>query len=73
MVTFSAGCDSERFVHGYECEKANHDGYTKEEIAIRVDEYEAGLVRFRFAQEDLGEEVEQGVAQEAADGEGDHY
>ena len=62
VAAFSAGCDSEPFVHGYECEEANHDGYTKEDILIRVDEHEAGVVRFGFAHEDLGEEVEEGVA-----------
>ena len=63
---------AEGFVHCDECKEAHHDSDAQEEIAVRLDHDKANTVWRVFTQEDLREQVEDGVTQEAADRECDH-
>lgn len=62
MAAFTAGGDAEAFVHGDEGEEADHDGDAEEDVLVRVHEDEARVGGGGFAEEDLGEQVEEGVA-----------
>lgn len=62
MAAFPAGGDSETFVHGDKGKEADHDGYAKQDVLVGVHKDEACVVGFGFAEEDLGEEVEERVA-----------
>ena len=71
-VTTSTSGDPKSFVHGHERDKADHDRDAEEHIPVVVDENEAHAVVDCLAEKDLGEEVEERVTEQTADGERDH-
>ena len=64
--------DPQALVHGDKGHEADQDGDAEQQVAVRLDQYEVDAVRAVLAEEDLGQEVEEGVTEQAADGEGDH-
>lgn len=71
-VPGTAGSDAQGLVHGDKGEEADDDCDAEQQVAAGLDEDEAGAGRVVLAEEDLGQQVEEGVAEQAADGEGDH-
>jgi hypothetical protein len=72
VVAGAASRNAEALVHGDKGHEADEDGEAKDEVAVGLDEDEAGGVGLVLAEEDLGQQVEEGVAQQAADGKGNH-
>lgn len=72
VVPRAAGRDPEPLVHGDEDHEPDQDAQTQEQVAVGLDEHQADALGLVLAEEDLGEQVEEGVAQQAADGKGHH-
>lgn len=72
FVSLAARSNAQSLVHGHEGHEPDHDGEPEYEVAVRLDEHEAHAFGGVLAEEDLGQQVEQGIAEQTADGEGDH-
>ena len=64
--------DPEPLIHRHEHHEAHEDAQPEYQVPVRLDEHQPHALRLVLPQEDLGEQVEQGIAQQPADGEGDH-
>lgn len=64
--------DPQALIHGHKRHEADQDGQPEDQVPVRLHQHEARPVGLVLADEDLGQQVEEGVAEEAADGEGDH-
>ena len=64
--------DPQPLIHGHKSHEPNQNRQAQKQVPVRLHKHELGLAVLLLAQEDLGEEVEQRVAHEPADGEGDH-
>lgn len=64
--------DPEPLIHRHERHKADQDGEAQQQVPVWLHQHEAHMARLVLAQEDLRQQVEQGVAQQAADREGHH-
>ena len=71
-MALAAGSDAQPLIHGYKAQEANHYRYAQQEILVWAHENEACMVWLCFAEKDFGKEVEEGIAEEATDCEGDH-
>ena len=71
-VSSSACRYPQGFVHGHERDDAAENAHAEEEVAVGLEHDELDVGGFVFTQEDFGEEMEERVAQQATDSEGDH-
>ena len=68
----AAGDNAEGFVDSDKSDKADKNEQSEDPVAFAVVEDKVSARVVRFAKEDLGEEVQERVAEDAANGEGDH-
>lgn len=72
IVALTTRRNPQALVHGHKRHEANEDGQAEDQVAVRLDKHKAGPVRLVLADEDLGQQVEERVAEKAADGKGHH-
>ena len=66
MAAVAARCYWQPFVHSDECHEPDHDSYAQKEIAVWLYQHKAYVLLRVFAEEDLREQVEQGIAKQTA-------
>ena len=72
-VTLAACCNPQSLVHRDESHESNHDRNSQKEVLVRLDQSYADLSLWHLTKEDLGQEMEQGVAEQATDSKGYHH
>ena len=71
-VPLSPGSDPQALVHRHEDHETHEDAHAQEQVSVRLHQHQPHPLRLVLAHEDLRQQVEQRVAQQAAHGEGDH-
>lgn len=72
MLASTPRRDAQTLVHGHKRHEANHDGQAQDQVAVGLDEHKLGALRVVLADKDLGQQVEERVTEQAADGKRDH-
>ena len=71
-MTFTASSNSQAFVHCNESDESNEYCNAQEKILVRLYKHGSDLALRHFSQEDFGHQMEEDIAQQTSDSEGDH-
>lgn len=72
MPAFAARRDPQSLIHSHKSHETHENSNTQQQVPVRLDQHELCAVVAVLPNEDLGKKVEQGIAQQAAHGKGDH-
>jgi hypothetical protein len=72
LMACATGSNPQTLIHGDKGHETNQDGQSQYQIPVWFNKHELGTVGLILAQEDLWQQVEQGITQQATHGKGNH-
>lgn len=72
MPAFTTCRNPQALIHSHKSHESNQNRNTQQQVPVRLDQHKLCALVAILANEDLGKQVEQGIAQQAAHGKGDH-
>ena len=72
VMSRSTSSDSETLIHSNKGHEAHHDSESQDEVAVGLDKDKLDGLVVVLTNKDLGKQMEEGISEETADGEGDH-
>ena len=72
MAAFTTCRNPQALIHSHKSHESNQNRNTQQQVPVRLNQHKLCALVAILANENLGKQVEQGIAQQAAHGKGDH-